>query len=319
MPDLIVFLDRASLRTDVPMRRPAIPHRWVEYERTPPDEVAARLSGATIAITNKTPIRRETLEACPDLQLVAVTATGTDVVDVAAAAARGVRVLNVPAYAARSVAEHVFTLTLALRRGLIAHRAAVVEGDWTRSAGFCLIASPIEDLHGATLGVVGAGAIGTRVAELGRAFGMEVLLAERPGAAAIRAGRTPFETVLARADVLSLHCPSTAQTRGLVGREALAQMRPGALLINTARGDLVDEQALLDALEAGRLGGAGLDVAATEPPPADAPIMRLARRPDVIVTPHVAWASGEASRALVEQVIANIEGFVRDRGAGAGR
>lgn len=319
MSDLIVFLDRASLRADIPMRRPAAPHRWVEHERTAPGEVAGRLAGATVAITNKAPISRRTLEACPQLKLVAVAATGVDIVDLAAAAEHGVTVMNVPGYAAESVAEHVLALILSLRRAIGAHQAAVADGGWTRAAGFCLLVSPIEDLAGSTLGVVGSGAIGDRVAELGRAFGMEVLKAERPGADAVRPGRTPFEEVLARADVLTLHCPSTPQTRGLIGREALARMKPTALLINTARGDLVDEAALIEALEGGRLGGAGLDVAATEPPPAGAPILRLAARRDVVVTPHVAWASGQASRALVERVVVNIETFLAGRAAGGGR
>lgn len=317
MSDLIVFLDRASLRADIPMPRPAIAHQWVDHDSTEPHEVAERLRGASVAVTNKTPITRQTLDACPDLQLIAVAATGVDLIDVAAAKARGVSVLNVAGYAAESVAEHVFALVLALRRGLIAHHQAVADGGWTRAGGFCLLVTPMEDLAGSTLGVVGSGAIGERVAVLGQAFGMQVLRAERRGAAVVRPGRTAFDEVVACADVLSLHCPSTPQTRGLIGRENLARMKPSALLINTARGDLVDEAALLTALEAGRLGGAGLDVATIEPPPEGATILRLAARPDVVVTPHVAWASSEASRVLVERVIANIEGFVRARDAAA--
>jgi glycerate dehydrogenase len=316
MSDLIVFLDRATLRADVPLRRPAFPHRWVEHEASRPEEVAARLKGATVAITNKAQIGRRELEAAPQLQLIAVAATGTNVIDLQAAAERGVRVMNVQGYAANSAAEHVFTLILALRRGLIAHRQAVLDGDWTRTRQYCCFAQPIEDLAGAVLGIVGAGAIGARTAEIGRAFGMQVLLAERAGAASVRPGRSAFEQVLADSDVLSLHCPSTAETRGLIGREALARMKPTALLINTARGELVDEAALLEALQAGRLGGAGLDVAAVEPPPDGALILQLAQRPDVIVTPHVAWAGTAAIRTLNERLIDNIERFVAEREAG---
>jgi glycerate dehydrogenase len=318
MPDpsfnlpLIVFLDRASLRTDIELRRPAHPHRWIEHQRTTPDEVAGRLAGAAVAVTNKAPITRATLAACPGLRLVAVAATGVDVVDLAAAAEHGVRVMNVPGYAAESVAEHVFALALALRRAIIPHRQEVLDGGWTRAPGFCLLAAPIQDLAGSTLGIVGAGAIGGRAAELGRAFGMQVLLAERPGAAP-RDGRVAFDEVLQRADILSLHCPSTDETRGLIGAEALARMKPGAILVNTARGDLVDEAALLAALEAGRIGGAGLDVAAHEPPPAGSTILKLAARPDVIVTPHVAWASAQASRLLLDRLTANIEAFLGER------
>jgi glycerate dehydrogenase len=316
MPDLVVFLDRATLRQDVALRRPAFPHRWIEHEHTAPDEVAGRIRDATIAITNKAPIGRAQLAAAPGLQLIAVAATGTNIVDLQAAAERGVKVMNVAGYAADSVAEHVFALTLALRRGLIGHREAVLDGRWSAAGQYCVFARPIEDVAGSVLGVVGAGAIGARTAEIGRAFGMQVLLSERPGAGGVRPGRTAFEEVLAASDVLSLHCPSTPGTRGLIGREALARMKPGALLINTARGDLVDEAALLQALEAGRLGGAGLDVAAAEPPPQGALILKLAERPDVIVTPHVAWAATAAIRTLAERLIGNIERFVREREAG---
>lgn len=316
MSDRIVFLDRATLRSDVALRAPGFPHRWVEHARTSADEVAGRISDATIAITNKAPIGRAEMEAAAGLQLIAIAATGTNIVDLEAAAERGVRVMNVAGYAAESVAEHVFTLILALRRGLIAHRRAVLDGGWSRAGQYCLLAHPIKDLAGSTLGVVGAGAIGARTAEIGGAFRMQVLLAERPDAAAVRPGRTAFGEVLERSDVLSLHCPSTPQTRGLIGREALARMKPGALLINTARGDLVDEAALLGALEAGWLGGAGLDVAPVEPPPPDALILKLAARPEVIVTPHVAWAGAGAVRALNDRLIDNIETFVREREAG---
>lgn len=313
MNDVIVFLDRATLRADVPLRRPGFPHRWTEHARTGPGQVAGRLRDATIAITNKAPIDRASMEAASRLQLIAIAATGTNIVDVDAAAERGVKVVNVAGYAAQSAAEHVFALALALRRGLIAHREAVRDGGWSRAGQFCHVVHPIGDLAGSVLGVVGAGAIGSRTAELGRAFGMQVLLAERPNAHAVRPGRTTFEEVLARSDVLTLHCPSTPETRDMLDAEALARMKPTALLINTARGDLVDEAALLDVLEAGRLGGAGLDVAPVEPPPPDALILKLAERPDVIVTPHVAWASDAASRALADRLIDNIEAFVRER------
>lgn len=318
MPELIVFLDRASLRTDIELRLPSIPHRWVEHQRTRPDQVAERLRGASIAITNKAPITRGTLQACPELQLVAVAATGVDIVDLAAAEEHGVKVMNVPGYAAESVAEHVFALVLELRRAISAHRQAVRDGAWTRSAGFCLLAAPMQDLKGSVLAIVGAGDIGRRTAEIGRAFGMQVILAERPGAEP-RAGRVRFEAALEQADVLSLHCPSTSATRGMIGREALARMKPTAILVNTARGDLVDEAALLEALEQGRLGGAGLDVAAAEPPPEGASILKLAARPNVVVTPHVAWASAQACRLLLDRLIDNIERFVRERDAPPGK
>jgi glycerate dehydrogenase len=309
VPPLIVFLDQATFPSGARIRPPSAPHRWVEYPSTSPDQVAERLAGARAAITNKVRIGAEAIAASPDLRLIAVAATGMDNVDLAAASARGIVVRNVTGYAMTAVAEHAMMLMLALARRLEAHRAAVTDGSWTASAQFCVFAAPMRELAGLRLGLVGSGAIANALADRARAFGMEVVFAERRGAA-VRPGRLPFETVLATSDILSLHCPLTEQTRHLLDAEAFAQMKPGIIVINTARGALIDEAALAAALEAGVVAGAGLDVAAIEPPPSDAAILRLAARRDVIVTPHVAWASAGAVQALADTVTANIQAFL---------
>jgi glycerate dehydrogenase len=313
MSDTIVFLDRRTIADGITLRRPAFPHVWVEHDQTAPGAVAARLAEATIAITNKVPIRADTIAALPKLQMIAVAATGTDIVDKQAAAARGIPVVNVAFYAARTVPEHVFALLLALKRNIVAHRDAVLDGSWTRGGQFCVFAAPIADLAGQRLGVVGTGAIGDSVAAIGRAFGMDVALSERPGVTQLRAGRLSFDEVLATSDALTLHCPLTDETRHMINDATLARMKPGAVIINTARGPLIDEPALERALKAGRLGGAGLDVTAPEPPPEDAPILRIARLPNVIVTPHVAWASATAMQTLADRLIDNVEAFVSSR------
>ena len=308
-PPLIVFLDQASFPDNVRISPPAAAHRWRDYPRTAPDELAGRIAGARVVITNKVKVGAEAMAGAPDLGLIAVSATGMDNVDQAAAAARGILVRNVSGYAMTAVAEHAMMLMLALARRLDAHRAAVLDGAWTRSPQFCVFAAPMRDLSGLRLGLVGPGAIASALAERARAFGMEVVLAERRGAAP-RPGRVAFETVLATCDVISLHCPLTEETRNLLDADAFAAMKPGMVVINTARGALIDEAALEAALDAGQVGGAGLDVAPTEPPAAGSPILRLAARSDVIVTPHVAWASAGAMRALADKVTANIQAFL---------
>jgi glycerate dehydrogenase len=309
-PPLIVFLDAASFPDEVRIPPPAAPHRWIEHRRSAPDQVAERLAGATVAITNKAPIDAAAMAGAPDLRLIAVAATGTDIVDQAAAAARDIAVRNVTGYAMTAVAEHAMLLMLALARRLEAHRAAVLDGSWTASPQFCVFAAPMRELSGLRLGLVGSGAIAGALVERARAFGMEVVFAERRGAGATRPGHVPFETVLATCDVLSLHCPLTDRTRHLLDAAAFAAMKPGMIVINTARGALIDEAALEAALDAGVVAGAGLDVAPVEPPPVDAPILRLAARADVIVTPHVAWASLGAVRTLADKVTANIQAFL---------
>lgn len=306
--ETIVFLDRNTLRADV--RRPGFEHEWVEYEKTDPGEVVGRLAGATIAITNKVPLGRAALEQLPRLRMIAVAATGVDMIDLGAAGERGLTVSNVRGYARAAVPEHVFALALALRRNLPAYREDLRRGAWQRAESFCLLDHPVRDLRASTLGVVGHGSIGRGVGELGRALGMRVLVSEHKGAAAAREGRASFDEVLRESDVLTLHAPLKAETRNMIGRDELRAMKGSALLINCARGGLVDEVALAEALREGRIAGAGVDVLTREPPRGGNPLLEL-DLPNLIVTPHVAWASLEAMQALADQLIDNIEAFVR--------
>ena len=306
----IVYLERESIIADV--RRPNFAHEWTEYAKTTPDQVVERLRGATIAITNKAPLPAATVDALPDLKMVAVAATGTNIVDLDACRRRRIVVSNIRGYAEHTVPEHVFALLLALSRNLVAWRESVQAGRWQQSDQFCLFDHPIRDLHGATLGLVGSGSLGSGVARLAEAFGMRVLRAEHKGVPALRPGYADFEDVLREADALTLHCPLTPQTQGLIGEGELRLMKPTALLINTARGGVVDEAALIRALKEGWIAGAGFDVITAEPPPPGHPMVdpALLALPNFLLTPHVAWASRPAMQALADQLVDNIEAFV---------
>lgn len=307
----IVYLECESVTAE--LRRPSFAHEWVEYPKTAAADVVERLAGATIAIINKAPLTAATIAALPDLKMIAVAATGTNTVDLAACQARGIVVSNIRGYAGHTVPEHVMALMLALSRNLVAWRETVQAGRWQQSGQWCLFDHPIRDLHGATLGLVGSGSLGNGVARLAEAFGMRILRAEHKDAASVRPGYTAFGEVLARADVLTLHCPLTPQTAGLIGEAELRTMKPTALLINTARGGIVDEAALIRALKEGWIGGAGFDVITAEPPPADHPMVdpALLALPNFLLTPHVAWASRPAMQALADQLIDNIDAFMR--------
>jgi glycerate dehydrogenase len=305
----IVFLERDALEANV--RRPSFPHTWRERTGIPDAEETARLlEQATIAIVNKTPLSEATLALLPRLKMISVAATGTDNIDIAAARARNIVVSNVHSYAEHTVPEHTFCLILALRRSLLAWREDVKRGRWQRSERFCLSGHPVQDLHGATLGIFGEGSLGEGVARLARAFGMEVLFADHAPPKAAGVQFTPPDEVLARADVVSLHLPLTPETRNLIGAAELAKMKPGALLINTARGGLVDERALAQALRAGTIAGAGFDVLSVEPPREGNPLLELDMA-NFILTPHVAWAGRQAQQALADQMMDNVEAFVR--------
>ena len=303
----IVFLERDTLTVEP--RRPSFEHEWCDYGSTRPEEVFERLKGATVAVVNKVPLRAEVLERLPALKLIAVAATGTDNIDLEFCRARGIEVRNVSGYARETVPEHVLLLALALSRNLSGFREDVRAGLWQRSEQFCLHTREIHDLHGSTLGIVGYGTLGRGVERLARAFGMEVLISERRGKVELREGRTPFMEVMRSADVLTLHAPLNAETRYMIGREELSLMKPTAILINCARGGLVDESALAAALREGRLGGAGVDVLSTEPPGAGNPLLDP-DLPNLIVTPHVAWAGRQAQQTLADQLVDNIEEYV---------
>jgi glycerate dehydrogenase len=283
------------------------------HPRSANGDVVPRTAGAAAALTNKVPFSAATFAALPDLRYVGVLATGTNVVDLAAARAAGVAVTNVPNYAAASVAQHVFALILHFAQDVPGHAAAVRAGAWAASPDFSFFTRPIPELAGKALVLVGSGAIGGAVARIAEAFGMRVVRAAVPGSPT-RAGeaRTPLGEALPAADVVSLHCPLTDATRGLVDARFLAALKPGAILINTARGPLVDEAALIAALASGRLGGVGLDVLGTEPPPADHPLCD-ARAPwasRVVVTPHIGWGAIEARRRLAAEAAENLRAFL---------
>lgn len=305
-PHRVVFLDRASVLANV--RRPAFAHDWREHQASTAAQALERLQGATIAITNKVPLRAAELAQLPTLRMIAVAATGTDILDLDACRAHGIAVSNIRHYAIHTLPEHTFALMLALRRNLLAYRADVEAGRWQRSERFCLLDHPIGDLAGSRLGLVGYGALGQSVARLARAFGMEVLVHTRSPVADAEVRQVGWDELLETSDVLSLHLPLTAQTRHLIGAAELARMRRGALLINTARGGLVDEAALAHALCTGVIAGAGFDVLAQEPPAPDNVLLTL-RLPNFILTPHTAWASGQAMQVLADQLVDNIEAW----------
>lgn len=302
------MLDRGTFPPDTALAGPRQSHTLTLHERTAPDEVAARIAGADVVITNKVPITRAVLEQAPELKLVAVAATGYDVIDVKACAERGVAVCNVRDYAKNTVPEHTFALILALRRSLMPYHQSVARGRWQESGQFCYFDYPIQDLAGSTLGIIGAGAIGQAVANIARAFGMHVLFAARRNAPA-EGIYTAFESVLEQADILTFHVPLRPETRNLVGPAEFARMQRKPLIINTGRGGLVDEQALAQALLSGQIAGAGFDVTTTEPMPDGHPFQQLLDHPAFILTPHVAWASREATQTVADQVFDNIDRF----------
>jgi glycerate dehydrogenase len=305
--EAIVFLERDTLKVE--LRRPSFEHAWRDYGSTRPEEIQERLEGATVAVVNKLPLRADLLSRLPELKLIAVAATGTDNIDLEFCRAHAIEVSNVRGYARETLPEHVLMLTLALRRNLLAYVEAVREGRWQRAGQFCLHAREIRDLSGSTFGLVGHGTLGRGVERLARAFGMEVLIAEHKGSTTVREGRTPFAEVLARADVLSLHVPLNEETRGMLGREEFESMKRSAVLINCARGGVVEEGALAVALREGEIAGAGVDVLSAEPPRDDNPLL-APDVPNLILTPHVAWAGREAQQALADQLVDNIEAFV---------
>lgn len=308
MAEHIVFLDRSTLQATV--RRPALEHTWQEYATTAPAQLVERLADATIAITNKVALRAETLAQLPKLKMIAVAATGYDVIDVPACRERGIAVANIRNYALHTVPEHAFALILALRRSLLEYRQDVERGRWQQVDQFCFFDHPIRDLHGSTIGIFGEGVLGQGTAAIARGFGMRVLFADHPPPKAPNVEFTPAEQVLAESDVISLHCPLTADSRNMIGLEQFRQMKRSAILINTARGGLVDEQALVTALKEGLIAGAGFDVLTKEPPKEGNPLLDL-RMPNFILTPHVAWASDGAMQFLADQLIDNIELFLK--------
>lgn len=279
----------------------------VIHERTPRELTVERAAGAAVLLTNKTVLGREEIAALPELRYIGVLATGYNVVDLTAAREAGIVVTNVPAYSTASVAQTVFAFLLEFCQHVPLHAASVRSEDWTRSIDFAYWKTPLVELAGKTLGLVGLGAIGQAVARLGQAFGMRVVAAVRTPRELPGIELLPLDEVFRRADFLSLHCPFTPETHHLVNAHRLALMKRTAYLVNTSRGPVVDPQALADALNAGRLAGAGVDVLTSEPPPVTDPLL-TAR--NCLVTPHLAWATREARTRLLTTAVANVQAFV---------
>lgn len=279
------------------------------YDRTPPDQVVARTAGAEVALTNKTVLNAAQMAALPQLRYIGVLATGTNVVDLAAARAQGIVVTNVPAYSTRSAAQLTLALLLELCHHVGHHAGTVRGGRWSRSPDFCYWDYPLVELDGRTLGIVGFGSIGRAVADLARAFGMQVQVHTRRPELAAGSGVkcVGLDELFRTSDVVSLHCPLTEQTRQLVNASRLRLMKPTAFLLNTGRGPLVDEGALAAALREGQLAGAALDVLSVEPPPVHHPLFQA---PNCLITPHIAWATDAARKRLMQQAVENVRAFL---------
>ncbi|WP_020173790.1 D-2-hydroxyacid dehydrogenase [Methyloferula stellata] len=304
-PLKIVFLDRGTL--GVPLREPSFPHSYTEYDATSPEQIVERLADADIAIINKVQVRTASLEKLPKLKMIAVAATGTDCVDKAYCKAHNIPVINIRNYAVNTVPEHTLALIFALRRSLIPYTLDVRKGKWQTIDQFCYFDHPIRDISGSTLGLIGYGALGKSVATRAEALGMKVIATDVYDFP----GKVDLDTILKESDIVSLHCPLTDGTRNIIGAAELKKMKKDAILINTARGGLVDEAALVDALKTGEIGGAGFDVLTVEPPKNGNVLLdQGADLPNLIITPHVAWASHEAMTGLANQLVENIELWV---------
>lgn len=307
----IVFLDRETLPEQVTVRPPAFEHTMDAHQRTKPEDVVERAKDADIIITNKVPLRADVLAELPKLEMIAVSATGTDIIDLKACKERGIVVSNIREYAIATVPEHTMGLILSLSRSIRPYHASVAAGRWKEADQFCYFDYPIFDLRGKVLGIIGDGVLGKAVARLGEAFGMEVRYSTYKGVDGMGPLYTPFERILSESDVITLHCPLLENTRNLLGAAEFDQMKKRPLIINAARGGLVDEQALVDALKAGKIAGAGFDVVTSEPIPDGHPFLDVMDEPNFILTPHVAWASIEAIQGLADQMVDNIDAFVR--------
>ncbi|MFM2486747.1 D-2-hydroxyacid dehydrogenase [Celerinatantimonas yamalensis] len=307
----IVCLERDSLGTQFTLPPLKGDHQWRDYPSTAPEQVTARLRDADVAVVNKVVLNADVLSQLPKLKYIAVSATGVNNVDLIAASRLGIQVSNIQRYSGPSVAEHTFMLLLALRRSLLEYRREQRAGHWQSCGQFFYADYPIDNLQGQTIGLIGSGDLGQHVAQIAKGFGMHVKFAARPGQVA-NAGKDPFEDILRNSDVISIHCPLTDTTQNLIDTAQFAMMKPTAILLNTARGGIVNEQALLEAIERQQIAGAGFDVSEQEPPQADSPLMRAGEYPNCIVTPHIAWASQQSRQVLIDQLMDNIRAFLEE-------
>lgn len=317
-----VFLDFATLHpTDLNTQKLSDCLDEVEFwSETKPGEMVSRLTEAEVVVVNKVELRRDAIEAAGNLKLICLAATGSDNIDLDAAKEHGIAVANIRDYCTASVIQHVFTLLLTLNQKLDAYRQQVTNGEWQNVSRFCLLDPPFEELHDKTLGLIGLGSLGGGVAGVARAFGMRVIAArlpwrtaKSPGPDGQSAPRLPLQDLLQQSDIVSLHCPLTEDTRNIINAEALALMQKHALLINTARGALVDSAALVAALKSGSIAGAGIDVLPEEPPARGNPLLDYLQSADqsapLVVTPHIAWAARQARQRALDQVLENIQAF----------
>ncbi len=305
----VVFVDRATIPAHIYFPELPFEHQWVSYDETSPSQLLERVHDADVIITNKVVLNADSLSQLPKLRLIAVAATGVNNVDIEYCRAHGIAVTNVQGYATRSVPEHVIGMIFALRRHLMAYHHDIGRGEWQQRRQFCFFTHPIGDVADSTIGIIGRGTLGQATAELARAVGMQVIFAERKGVSVCREGLLPFETVLRQADVVSLHCPLTEETHHLLGADELSMMKATAILINTGRGGLVDEAALVDALMSGTIAAAGVDVFTQEPADERNPLVANIDLPNLLLTPHIAWGSDSAIQQLVQRLVENIAVF----------
>lgn len=311
MPKLkVVFLDRATIPSQIHLKPISFEHEWVEYDFTAPELVDERVAGADVVITNKVVLNADNLAQAQQLKLIAVSATGVNNVDVDYCKSNNIAVANVQGYATQSVPEHVIAMLFTLKRNLVGYHQDIEAGEWQKDKQFCFFTHPIQDVAGSTLGLIGSGSLGQATAILAKAIGMKVIFAERKGAESCREGYMPFDTVLQQADAISLHCPLTEATRNLISERELAMMKPSAVLINAGRGGLVDEQALVEALKSNEIAGAGMDVFTQEPADNSNPLLANSHLPNLLLTPHVAWGSDSSIQKLSDILIDNIDEFV---------
>ncbi len=309
----VVFLDREAFTVAIEERSIDVPCIWANFDSTPDDLVGERCRDAVAVITVGNSLERRHIASMECLELISVCSTGTDHIDTAYCEERGIAVANAVGYAAHTVAEHAIALLLALRRNLVSYHRDIVNGEWQKSDQFSLPNHEISELYGARLGLIGSGDIGRVVGDIARAFGMDVVVAGRRDEANLRPGHKAFDEVLRTSDVLSIHCPLNDATTGLIGHREFSLMQKKPIIINTARGGIVDEHALVAAFEQGRVSGAGFDVASTEPINHDNPLLGLVGDPRFILTPHVAWAGRQAQQAAYDQAVDNVISFLKAR------
>ncbi|MFL9803289.1 D-2-hydroxyacid dehydrogenase [Vibrio cyclitrophicus] len=314
MPKLkVVFLDRATIPSQIHLKPLSFEHEWLEYDFTAPDLVAERVLDADVIITNKVVLNADNLSQAQQLKLIAVSATGVNNVDVDYCNEKNIAVANIQGYATQSVPEHVIAMLFALKRNLVGYHQDIEAGEWQKDKQFCFFTHPIQDIAGSTLGLMGSGSLGQATAALAKAIGMKVIFAERKGADSCREGYLPFDAVLQQADAISLHCPLTEATRNLISEPELAMMKPSAVLINAGRGGLVDEQALVEALVNHQIAGSGMDVFTQEPADKSNPLLANSHLSNLLLTPHVAWGSDSSIQKLSDILMDNIEAFVEGK------